>query len=241
MKDKIIKNRIAIVIIIAIIAAISIVGIGFAVSGGSPAENAAERSAPSAPRNAEDALRFKLEHEAYNDIIGEDGNLRHINIYIPADNTVIYLEFEQVMEFFDSGTGIFMFSRPTCPWCRVMLPTLIQTMRDKNMYIYYYDITGDRATHNENYIRILERLHNYLPVDDRNQHPDDEDFDENLKRVTVPHLFFVVDGRVIGEIMLNRHPLLADEDLDALHDFLLDMLRPVRQVTHAPRSACHEC
>ena len=80
-----------------------------------PGVNAAENSTPSlsAPRNAEDALRFKLEHEEFNDIMGDDGNLRHINIYIPADNTIIYIEFEQVMEFFDSGTGIFMFSRPT--------------------------------------------------------------------------------------------------------------------------------
>ena len=109
------------------------------------------------------------------------------------------------------------------------------------MYIYYYDITDDRDAHNENYIRILERLHNYLPVDDRNQNPADEDFDENLKRVTVPHLFFVVEGRVINEIMLNRHPLLVYEDFDALYELLLDMLSPVRQVTHAPRSACHEC
>ena len=117
MKEKIVKNKIAAVTIIALIAAISIIGVGLvgcgSSPGGNPSGNTAENSAPSVPRNAEDALRFKLEHEAYNDIIGDDGNLRHINIYIPADNTIVYLEFEQVMDFFESGTGIFMFSRPT--------------------------------------------------------------------------------------------------------------------------------
>ena len=110
-------NKILVIILIGLVTVTAFFTILLSLTGcsGNTGENAAENSAPSLsiPRNAEDALRFKLEHEAFNDIKGDDGNLRHMNIYIPADNTVIYLEFEQVMEFFDSGTGIFMFSRPT--------------------------------------------------------------------------------------------------------------------------------
>ena len=195
----------------------------------------------SIPSNTADSLRFKEEHEALNDILDEDGNLKHLNIYIPENNRVVYVSFDELMELIDYGTGVFFFSRPNCPWCRVLIPTLLQVAEDMGIYIHYYDIDYDRSAHNENYVRILEALHNYLPVDGRNQTPGDEDFDENLKRVTVPHLFFVVEGRIINEIMMNRHSLLVYEDFDGLYDFLSDMFLSVSQVINAPRSECQVC
>ena len=226
-------------IVIAVIAAISIIGM-ILLSGSAEGDNIARAVAP---RNAEDALRFKEEHEAFNDILDDEGNLRHVNMYIPEDNRVIYIEFDDLMDMIDSGTGMFFFSRPVCPWCRILLPTLLQVAEDMDIYIHYYDIDYDRSAHNERYVRILEALHDYLPVDDRNQTPGDPDFDENMKRVTVPHLFFMVEGRVVNEIMMNRHPLLTAEDVDydELYDFLANMFSSVRQVIHSTRSACREC
>ena len=107
------------------------------------------------------------------------------------------------------------------------------------MYVHYYDIDYDRNAHNENYVRILEVLHNYLPVDDRSQTPGDADFDENLKRVTVPHLFFMQDGQVVNEIMINRHPLLVDEDFAGLYGFLLEMFRSIPSSERA--TPCTDC
>ena len=64
------------------------------------------------PRNAADALRFKEEHEVYNGQLRDNGQ-PHLEIYIPANNRVVYLEFDELMRFFESGTGVFFFSRPT--------------------------------------------------------------------------------------------------------------------------------
>jgi len=178
------------------------------------------------PGNAADALRFKEENEALNGQLRDSGQ-PHLEIYIPANNRVVYLEFDELMDFFDSGTGVFFFSRPACPWCRVLLPTLLEVAEVTRMYLHFYDIEYDRSAHNENYIRILKALDNYLPVDDRSQSPDDPDFDETLKRVTVPHLFFLQDGVVVSEAMMNRHPLLYEEDFAGLYSFLLEMFRQI--------------
>ena len=231
------KNKIKAILIIAAIFAIFLVGV--AGSGCLSNDNAGNGSilAPNGssnatePSNAADALRFKAEHEFYNGLLRDNGEPHRV-IYIPANNRVVYLDFDDLMDFIDSGTGVFFFSRPVCPWCRDLLPTFLEVAEVAGMYVFYYDIDYDRSTHNENYVRILELLHHYLPVDDRNQTPGDPNFDENIKRVTVPHLFFVVDGQVVNEIMMNRHPLIASGDDAALHGFLLEKFMSV-QVSQA--------
>ena len=175
----------------------------------------------------EDRLTFKEEHEAYNNTYRDDGD-PHLNIYIPENNKVIEINFDEFVQFFDSGTGVFFFSRPTCPWCRQILPTFLQVAEDENMYVLYYDVDYDRETHNQNYVTILERLHDYLPVNDRDQDPEDPDFDPEMKRVTVPHIFVVQSGEVVDHIMLNRHQLLIDEDMNGLHDLLQDMFNKIQ-------------
>ena len=171
-----------------------------------------------------DALRFKEEHEAYNGAFRDDGT-PHVVMYVPENNRVVYLSFDALIDMIDSGTGVFFFSRPVCPWCRIVLPIFLEVADYKDMYVFYYDIDYDRSAHNQNYITILERLHDYLPTDDRNQSPEDADFDPEIKRVTVPHFFVVRDGVVVAESMMNRHPLLVDEDWDGIWDYFLDMFR----------------
>jgi len=179
------------------------------------------------PRNVADALQFKQEHEAYNSVLDDSGNPRHRYLYIPENNRVVYLSFDQLVDLIESGTGAFFFSRPTCPWCRMVLPTFLQVAEDMNMYVYYYDIDYDRDAHNANYVWILEALHNYLPTDDRNQTPSTPEFDPDIKRVTVPHFFFVKDGQVVSEKMMNRHPLIVEEDMDGLYAFLMEMFASI--------------
>ncbi|MCL2392283.1 MAG: hypothetical protein FWC66_06705 [Oscillospiraceae bacterium] len=214
------------ILVMIIAAAIMIPVLMAGCTSAEPEAPAGYTNGEAASGNSADALRFKEEHEVYNGQLRDNGE-PHLDIYIPANNRVVYLEFDALMDFIDSGTGVFFFSRPTCPWCRVLLPTFLEVAEVAGMYIYYYDIDYDREAHNQNYVRILEALHNYLPVDDRSQSPDEPDFDENLKRVTVPHLFFMQDGQVINEVMMNRHPLLVDEDMAGLYSFLLEMFRSI--------------
>ena len=179
--------------------------------------------------NAEDALRFKERYEALNYVFDADGNPRHRVMYIPEVNRVVFIEFDELTELIDSGTGVFFFGRPQCPWCRVLFPVLLEAAENEGMYIhYYYYIDFDRSEFNENYVRILDKLHDYLPVDVTNQSPGSPDFDENLKRVTLPHVFFVKNGVVVNQIMFNRHPLLEDENSEYLYDLLVNMFRSIK-------------
>jgi thiol-disulfide isomerase/thioredoxin len=182
-----------------------------------------------APGNAADAQRFKERYEELNYVLNDYGDSQHRHIYIPENNRVVFIDFDELMELIDSGTGVFFFGRPGCPSCRALFPTLLEVAEVEGMYIYYYYyIDSDRSEHNENYARILELLHEYLPTDLTNQTPDEEGFDENQKRVTLPHLFFMQDGVVVNEIMMNRHPLLLDEDYAGLYGFLLELFRSIQ-------------
>lgn len=170
-----------------------------------------------------DAQRFVDEHVAFNNTLRANGEPHHYMV-LPIDNTVVYASFDDLMYLLDGGTGVFFFGRPTCPWCRYSYSLLLQIAIEKNITLLYYDPEYDRTAHNENYIAFLQRLHNYLPVDDRNQSPDDPDFDPEMKRVTVPHIFVVINGEVVAQVMLNRHQLLVDEDFDGLEALLREML-----------------
>ena len=102
------RNKITLVLIIIVaILAVPIIGSGCT-------ENDSPGNADGAlvPSNAADALRFKEEHEFYNGQLRDNGE-PHLEIYIPANNRVVYLEFAELMDFIDSGTGVFFFSRPT--------------------------------------------------------------------------------------------------------------------------------
>ena len=228
------KINLKILIIIAAIIAIPIVSIIIIRSGNSTNTNNIQKRC-----NAEDALRFKHEYEALNEILDDEGLPRHADIYIPENNRVVYISFNELMDFIDSGTGVFFFGRPACPSCRALFPTFLQVAEVMGIYIYYYDIEFDRSEHNENYVRILEALHDYLPVDDRSQTPGTDGFDENLKRVTVPHLFFIEEGQIINEIMMNSHPLLESEYFAGLYSMLLEMFRLLPQEIQA--ESCDDC
>ena len=95
--------------ILALITIVMIVAVPVMVMG---CNNSADDAGAPVPSNAADALRFKEEHEAYNGQLRDNGE-PHLEIYIPANNRVVYLEFAELMDLIDSGTGVFFFSRPT--------------------------------------------------------------------------------------------------------------------------------
>jgi len=228
------KNKLFVACIVTTIVAIFVIVL-MLFGNNNTEHDPASASSDNQGLNITDALRFKLDYESLND------EPQHTNLYVPENNRIVYLSFDELMNFIESGTGVFLFSRPECPSCRALIPTLLQVAADAQMNIHYYNITFDRDEHNENYVRILEALHSYLPVDTQNQSPEDEDFDESIKRVTVPHLFFVVDGQIISETMMNRHQLIEDEDFDGIYEYLMEKFLPVQQVLQSRRSACQEC
>lgn len=170
---------------------------------------------------SEDALRFKEEYERYNGVLGADGEPL-AELYIRQNNRVEYASFGRLIDRIDSGTGVIFFSSPACPWSRQILPTLLNALNYQGVGALYYNIDYDRAAQNQNYLIILDRLHDYLPADD---------FDPELRQVTTPHIFVVRDGVIVSESMMNGHHLLVDNDLERVEAHFFHMFRALEGTT----------
>ena len=171
---------------------------------------------------SKDPTRFKEEYEALNSELNEDGTNKHSLISIDKKNNIVYLTYDELMDFLGSKSGLLYFGRPGCPWCRSLVPHMLQYANEDNVYIYYYDIENDRAENNDNYKSILAILGNYLPTDTVTQDEDDPDFDPGLKRVVLPQLFFIKDGKVKDEWYLYQHELLKNNETDKVKQSLRD-------------------
>jgi len=185
-----------------------------------------------------DAQRFVEEHERFNNTLRDNGE-PHLNITIPADNTVVYVTFDELMELMNYGTGVFFFGIPSCPSCRPIFPGFLQIAIDMGIPLhYYYYMREDREAHNERYVALLDRLRSYLPVNDRDQTPGEPGFDPEMKRISVPHIFVVRDGVIVAHAMLNRHPYLATNNLDGIYAIIRDVLSHAVSSTCTPTDDC---
>lgn len=152
-----------------------------------------------------DSLKFKEEHESLN---GKDTgyNQTHQALDIKSYNPMLYSNYNEIFEILEKGTGIIYFGFPECPWCRNLVPVLVSSaLESKVDKIYYLNIKEDRNTltltkkgkiktekqGNENYLKLVDILKDYLPVYDGLN-------DETIKRIYLPTVVFVKDGKVIG-------------------------------------------
>jgi len=131
-----------------------------------------------------DSIRFKFSYEYINFM--EYNNGKKIEIDIPIDNKIKYLNEKNVIKYLKEKTGIFYFGYNTCPWCRNVVPILIDTVKENNIdTIYYIDI------HNLDLSDIKEELFNFLGDNLR------ED-DDGKKVLAVPDVYFIKNGNIIG-------------------------------------------
>ena len=86
-----------------------------------------------------DGLRFKKEYEALNGKKNDEG-VSYLEMQIDTENTVRYCDFDKIIEALNNGTHLVYLGWPQCPWCRSMLPVLIETVNSfKGVYIYYFN------------------------------------------------------------------------------------------------------
>ena len=171
----------------------------------------------------DDALRFKQEYEALNAELNDDGTLRYTTMYISEANNIVYLTYEDLLDFTSSGTGLLYFGRPACPWCRLLVPHMLEYAKEADVNIYYYDIELDRNENNEKYQNILTIFRGYLPTDTVTQNEADPDFDPGKKRVVLPQLFFLKNGAITSDILMFQHEYLSENDPDKLKQLLIEM------------------
>lgn len=152
----------------------------------------------------EDAIQFKEEYEQYNEKV--NGNQKYMKVNIQEDNPIKYVKYQELIQIIKNKTGIIYFGFPECPWCRNVVPVLLETAEEFGIdTIYYYNALSIRDKKHldedgniiideegtEEYKKLVELLYDYLgPYEGLN--------DDTIKRLYFPTVLFVREGKIIG-------------------------------------------
>lgn len=162
-----------------------------------------------------DVEKFKKEYEALND--------NSVVVTIDEKANINYLEVEEVVDFLENKTGIIYFGFPSCPWCRNILPVLIDIAKENNQTIYYFNPKELRGSNDKNFAKIMTILNDYL-----NSNDDGEKF------LYVPDVYFVKNGSIVGHhlgsVSSQKNPYISltleqKEELKNIYKESLDKIK----------------
>lgn len=173
--------------------------------------------------NSKDGAKFKREYEAYNNKQAS-GDHKYQVLKIPKKNKVKYSSVEGAIDILKDGTGLIYFGFPNCPWCRGMLPILLDSVDcscvDNLLYVDMTDVRdkyevkdGETTLVQEaksGYNKLLEYLDKHLD-DYVIKDEDGVEYDVGEKRIYVPLVVAVKNGEVVGvydgiELEENQSP-----------------------------------
>lgn len=179
-----------------------------------------------------DAIKFKEEYESINGIVREKDGKEIRTIEIDEENPFVYKEAEDIVEMIkNKETFVVYFGFKDCPWCRSVLPTLVEVSKDLGLdTIYYVDVKdirdvvkldeeGNQVTEKEGskeYYQLLEVLDNVL-VDYTLTDSEGNKIETGEKRIMAPNVVSVVKGvpevleTGISENQKNGYQKLTDE------------------------------
>ena len=107
---------------------------------------------------------------------------------VAANNRFVYASDKEILDIFDSGSGVVFLGFPQCPWCQHLSEYVDQAARAEGIdKIYYLNIRAARASNNEVYQKLVKKLEPYLDKDDNGK-----------PRIFVPDVSIVKNGKIIG-------------------------------------------
>ena len=107
---------------------------------------------------------------------------------VSVDNVYKYVSAKEAIDLFKADEAIIFFGFKECVWCQEYAPILNDYAKHNNIHdIYYCDIKQDRANNTEEYKELVNLLSTYLENDN-----------DGNKRIYVPDVYFVKDGKIIG-------------------------------------------
>jgi rhodanese domain protein len=128
---------------------------------------------PASPQPS-DAARFKA---AYSRVVN--------------DNRFVFASAGEVLEKFESGSGLIFLGFQQCPWCQQLAPIVDEAAKAEGLdKIYYLDIRHARETNDDTYKKLVEKLKPHLRTDENGQ-----------PRVYVPDVTALKDGRIVGHFL----------------------------------------
>lgn len=163
-----------------------------------------------------DGAKFEKEYEALN----ENG----IVVDIDTNSNIKYLELTEVIDLFENKTGVIYFGFPNCPWCRNMIPILLDVTKENHEVLYYFNPSGVRGTNDENFSKLMTILDNYLTSNS-----------EGVKTLYVPDVYFIKDGSIVGHHLgsaptqTNPYELLTEEQKIELKNIYRNLIKEMKE------------
>lgn len=107
---------------------------------------------------------------------------------VSVENVFKYVTAKEAIELFKSEQAIIFIGFKECKWCQSYVPILNEVMlRNDVDVVYYLNIKEDRENRTAEYNELVSMLSDYLY----------EDANSN-KRIYVPDVYFVSEGKVVG-------------------------------------------
>ncbi len=183
-----------------------------------------------------DEAKFKEDYESLNGKTTENGK-SYRTLHFDEKTNVVYENASQIVKRLEKGTGVIYLGFPECPWCRTMIPILLDVLEEQNQTLYYFnareirdekhlDDNGNVVTDKEGtdeYKKMLSILNDYLGPYEGLQ-------DEQIKRIYLPTVIFVQDGQIVGvhsgtvESQSNPYQPLTEQQEDELEEIYYSYL-----------------
>jgi len=156
-----------------------------------------------------DAYKFKKAYEEINNKVLFN-NIKYQELNIPKNNKVKYSSLKETIEVLENGTGLIYFGFPNCPWCRGMLPVLLDVVHCSCLEnVLYVDMTDMRDVFevidgkivkkqeaSEEYYKLLEIMDEILS--EYTIEKDGQIYEVGEKRIYVPLVVGVKNGEIVG-------------------------------------------
>ena len=202
-----------------------------------------------------DAIRFKEEYENLNNEKTNYGDYYYRELDIDKENPFIYKSAKDIIEMIDNKeTFVVYFGFSSCPWCRSVIPNLIDVANLLEIQtIYYVDVSEIRDTlkldvnkeiitskeGTKDYYKLLEKLDNLL---DDYTLADEEgnEINTNKKRIYAPNIVSIVDG-VPTKMTTGISDLQTDAYMDLTEEMKLESFDKIKCTIECTKEKTNVC
>lgn len=191
-----------------------------------------------------DAKKFKEDYESLNGVVIKD-EMKHRTITIDEKNPIEYKTFEEIAKMIeDKETFVVYVGFSACPWCRSVIPYVLEVAKEKKIdTIYYVNVREDNTKATDlrgyyklnkdnkpvvdipadpNYYKVLNTLDEFLtPYTLKTDNGKDVKTGEN--RLYAPSFIVYKDGKAIG-----LDECISDKQTDGFMELTDELIKDIK-------------
>ena len=158
----------------------------------------------------DDEIKFKNEFEKFN--LVQVNNEELITLDIDDDNNVVYANDNNIIDLLTKDTNIIYFGYAESNECRKALQVLLKTLKEEDIdKLYYYNIKElIDSIDNEKSKELYNKIIGVIGEDVLTNFEEEDKLD--LKKIIMPTIVFIKDGKYIGLYSNNNE--IDNDDLD---------------------------